>query len=991
MLNAPNLTSAVRAMGTGGSSAADPGHTSLLLGRETERRAIDAVIDAARNRMSRTLVLRGEPGMGKTALISYAASATDLTRLSVGGVEAESNFAFAGLHRLVSPLLHSARNLPRSQRTALEVAFGLATGPRPDQYLVALAVLTLLAGEAGDHGLLCLVDDAQWLDMESVSALGIVARRLHADGIAILVGLRDSGDRTSCLNDLDNLEVGHLRDEDAQALLAHWVGRALDPLVTRRIIDETQGCPLALLELARDLTDAELEWLALAPQPLPLGRRLEAHFLRRVRLLPAATQILLLIAAADASGDEAMLHLAALALDVPADADAPAVDAGLLDRQVWLRFRHPLVRSAVYNGASTAQRRQVHAALAAATSRGTAPDRYAWHRSAASAGPDGTVAAELELAAGFVRDRGGRATEVIFLARAGELSPDRGDRARRLLNAAQAAIPAGLMQQASRLIEEVTAIAATPALRAEAQRVQATLDLLYGRIGDTAARYLAAARTAESADAHLARDIYTDAIQAALGSAQLTRRTSPAEIARAALAVPPSSAAPHPSDLLRDALATRVGVGYMPAIPLLRSAVDSIREADPAMLEGTMFLAQGSYAALELWDLDAAREILTKLAACHRARGELNMLRMAMCGLCIVQVWAGDFGAAAASRAELLSISAAIDGGPGSQIWQAFTSELPAWQGRDEQARNGIALLTGELTENLGMGQAINMGLLASASLAAARGQYEEALSASWLLFNRDFPPNQLCLPGLVEAAVYVGDNAKAQAGLARLEERATASKQAWGLGLLARSRALVADGQQSEPFFTQAVRLLAEAGVRTDLARTHLLYGEWLRRRKRRSDARQELQTALDMFSQMGAHAFADRTRGELEATGVRAQATAPTHTTELTPREDQVARQAAQGDTDAQIAMKLFLSANTVDYHLRKVYRKLGINSRRDLRSVLPLSAPQHDHGPPEPQAWQVGDMSRFGSSVTRSGSPSAWNNAAIDCAVPKLAYSR
>ena len=325
--------------------------------------------------MSRTLVLRGEPGMGKTALISYAASATDLTRLSVAGVEAESNFAFAGLHRLVSPLLHDARNLPQSQRTALEVAFGLATGPRPDQYLFALAVLTLLAGEAGDHGLLCLVDDAQWLDMESVSALGIVARRLHADGIAILVGLRDSGDRTSCLNDLDNLEVGHLRDEDAQALLAHWVGRALDPLVTRRIIDETQGCPLALLELARDLTDAELEWLALAPQPLPLGRRLEAHFLRRVRLLPAATQILLLIGAADASGDEALLHRAALALDVPADADAPAVDAGLLDRQVWLRFRHPLVRSAVYNGASTAQRRQVHAALAAATSRGTAPDR----------------------------------------------------------------------------------------------------------------------------------------------------------------------------------------------------------------------------------------------------------------------------------------------------------------------------------------------------------------------------------------------------------------------------------------------------------------------------------------------------------------------------------------------------------------------------------------------------------------------------------------
>ena len=504
----------------------------VLLGRDHERRAIDAVIEGARKGSSRTLVLRGEGGMGKSNLLRTIGTEPDLLVLSVEGLQAESNFAFASLERLLAPVIDRARHLPSSQLTALEVALGLSDGDRPDRFLVGLAVLTLLADPTDDRAVVCIVDDAQWVDIESLRVLSFVARRLEADKVGMLFATRSISRTDSPLDDLESLTIEGLQPKYAEALLSVAAGRPLSIAATERIVHETQGCPLAIIELATDFSAEELERLTLFPEPLPIGKQLETYYLSRYRSLPPETQTLLLIRAADASRDDDCVRQAATFLNVPIDADAPAIDADLLDDRGWLRFRHSLVRSAIYSGSPTAEKRRVHQALAEVTSADHMPERRAWHRAAAATCVDEEVAAELERAATLVGRRGGLAAEATFRTRSAELTPRKEDRSRRLLDAAQAAFVAGIWRQARSLLDEAADItnADSPLLEARIRRLRALLNW-NDLSGDAAAIHFQTAQAIEPHDVRYARHIYLEALEAALLSGSLTRTVSPREIA----------------------------------------------------------------------------------------------------------------------------------------------------------------------------------------------------------------------------------------------------------------------------------------------------------------------------------------------------------------------------------------------------------------------------------------------------------------------------
>ena len=916
-----------------------PADGLILLGREREQRAVRAVVDAARAGMSRALVLRGEAGMGKTALVRWAVAGTNLTRLSVAGIEAESGFAFAGLQRLLAPVIDRRENLPSHQREALEVALGLAGGPRPDQFLVALAVLTLVSGFAAGQGLLCVIDDSQWLDRETLEVIAFVTRRLHAEPVGMVFAIRALPDDITPLDDLPTLTVDGLGRKEAEQLLVRSVGRALDPDLTERVVRETQGCPLALIELGAELMPEQLERLIEFLEPLPIGRRLGRHYMRRVRALPCATQMLLLAAAADSSRDQGVLRRVCLILDLPVDADTPAVEAGLVERRGWLQFRHPLIRSAVYSGAPSTELRRVHQAFAEVTSPDKALDRYAWHRAAACLGPDETVAFELERAAVVARQRSGVTAEVTFLARAAELTPNRRDRSRRFLDGAETALAAGHLRQARRLLEDAAAIADEPLLRAKVRWLEAALDS-HSFPGDAAARLFAAAQGFEALDRRMARDTYLEALQGAISSGQLTRGTSLTAIAHAALALPPSPDRSNAADVILEAFATRFTIGFSEAVPMLRHAVNITCNTALTGLGVTRRFVLGLFASYELWDLEGARRILGRIEPSQLSRGELESLRITLLALCQTSIWSGDINSAASYRTELMALVAAIEGdGPVSDAWGALTAEVLAWQGRDEEALANISASTDELIQCGVAGSTINIGFFTRTVLDLARSRYRNALKAAWQLYVHDIPPTgNLVLPYIVEAGVRSGDNAAAATALERLDERASSSGTHWAQGLLARSRALMTGYDEAESLYQESLQYLSAPLHRADLARSHLVYGEWLRRRKRRRDARQELQRAYEIFLAIGAMAFAERTAMELAASGAEANRTdASALRTRLTPREDQIARLAAQGETDTEIATTLFISANTVDYHLRKIYRKLGITSRRDLRSVL------------------------------------------------------
>ena len=918
----------------------------MLVGRAAEREALDALLARAAQGYSGALVLRGEAGVGKTALLDdtvAAAAAAGVQTFQLTGVEPETQLGYAGLHQFLLPFADHVERLPAPQRDALRSTFGLVAGPPADRFLVALAALTLLAEVATETPLVCVIDDVQWLDPESVVVLGFVARRLYAEQVVLLFAVREPADPLPALAGLPELVIGGLDDQAALDLLASLVPGRLSPAVAARIIAATGGNPLALVEVARELSPAQLAGGEVLPEPLHIGGSLEQAFGRRVGRLPRETRLLMAVAAAEPAASQTVLWRAAEQLGIDPEAAASADLGGLAAIGSQVEFRHPLIRSVAYHAIPLRQRRLVHQALAA-VGDGNEPDRVAWHLGMAAAGPDEAVAARLEQAAGQARERGGYAATVTFLSRAAELSEDEGQRAGRLLAAAEAALIAGQPVRAGALLEEATPLLGGPLARARARRLQGTIQLALGQAGEAAPVLLEAARALAPADPRGARQALLEAVEAARYADWSASREVLAEIAAAARAIPAAGGSQaSATDPLLDGFAARAAAGYPASVPLFRRAIALLGAADLSQQEGLRGLVLGCIAAAELWDDQAQHALAIRLVQQARDLGALTMLPVALSNQSTyAEVAAGRFDAARACLAEASEISAAT-GNPGV-IGTASVAEVYelAWRGRETDARRVAAAVTREAT-GAGRGAQIIFGQYCLAVLELGLGNYQAALQHALGVYEDDAPfSTALALPDLVEAAARCGETGIADAALGRFAERALAAGTPLALGLLARSRALLADDADAEALYEEAIGHLEQCRARPQLARAHLVHGEWLRRQRRRRDAREQLRTAHQMFTSMGTEAFAERARIELLATGERArQRTAPTQD-ELTVQEAQIARLVSQGESNRDIAAQLFLSPSTVDYHLRKVFRKTGVTSRTQLARTMTADRP-------------------------------------------------
>ena len=913
----------------------------VLAGRSAEREALGGLLTRAAEGYSGALVLRGEPGAGKTALLEEAlaaAVAAGMQTARLTGVEAETQLGYAGLHRFLLPFAGQLQLLPVPQRDALRSTFGLVAGPPADRFLVALAVLTLLAEVASQVPLVCAVDDVQWLDPESAVVLGFVARRLYAERVVLLFAVREPAEELTALAGVPELGLGGLDDDAALELLASLAPGQLSPSVSARIMTETGGNPLALVELAKELSAAQLAGAEALPEPLPAGGSLEQVFGRRMERLPPETRLLLAVAAAEPGGSQAMVWRAAGQLGIDPEAAAAADLGDLAKFGTQVEFRHPLIRSVAYHGTSLWQRRLIHHALAA-VGDGERPDRVAWHLGMAARGPDEGVAARLEQAAGRARHRGGYVATVTFLSRAAELSEEEGVRARRLLAAAEAALTAGQPFRAGALLEEATPRLGDLLARAEARRLQGTIRFALGQAGEASSILLEAARALASADGRGAREALLEALEAARYTGWSTSQAVLSEIADAARAIP-SAGGPQASatDLLLDGFAARTAGGYLASVPLFRRAVARLRAGDLSPQEGLRRLHLGCPAAADLFDDQAQHALAIRWVQLARDLGALTALPVALNNQSIfAEVPAGRFDAARACFAEAFEISTAT-GNPGIVGTAGFAElfEL-AWRGRETDARRIAAAVTREAT-GAGRGTQIIFAQYSLVVLELGLGNYQAALQYALSVFQDDHPfLGTHVLPDLVEAAARCGETGVAEAALGRLAERAVASGTPLALGLLARSRALLAGDADAELLYQEAIGHLGQCRARPQLARAYLVYGEWLRRQRRRRHAREQLRIPHDMLETMGAEAFAERARIELLATGERArQRTAETKHV-LTAQEAQIARLVSEGGSNRDIAAQLFLSPSTVDYHLRKVFRKTGVTSRTQLARTM------------------------------------------------------
>jgi DNA-binding CsgD family transcriptional regulator len=916
-----------------------------LRGRQIERAVLDRLLAEVRAGQSWELVLRGEPGVGKTALLDYLHEQASGFRVArAAGVESEMELAFAGLQQLCAPMLDHAERLPAPQREALQTACGISAGPAPDRFLVGLAVLGLLSEVAAERPLLCVVDDAQWLDRASAQTLGLVARRLAAEPVGLVFAADDPGAE---LAGLPELAVAGLPEGDARALLDSVLPGPLDPRVRDRVIGEARGNPLVLLELSRGLSVAELAGGFGLPGALSLASRIERSFLRRLGSLPARTRRLLLAAAAEPTGDVTLLWRAAGRLGVGADAAAPAEAAGLLELGTRVRFRHPLLRAAVYRAAAVPDRREVHRALAEATDLGSDPDRRAWHRARAATGPDEAVAGELERSAARARGRGGVAAAAAFLQRSAELTPDPARRGARALAAARAKFAAAAPDAAHELLAMAELGVLAEFQRAELARLRAQMAVAE-RCGSDAPRMLLdAAKQLGPLDSGLARETYLEALGAAIVAGRLGRGLRVREAAEAARTAPPAPQPsrpprpPRPVDLLLDGAATRLTEGYAAGVPPLRRALDALRRDGGRDKDdmGWLWLAcpvAPEPIAPELWDDAAWQELAARAVGLARESGALAVLPVALTYRAGMHVFAGEFGAAAGLIEEADAITAAT--GSGSLRYTSLM--LAAWRGEEARAGELIEASVQEATAR-GEGRALGLAGYATAVLYNGLGGYEAALAGARRACEyEDLGFFGWSLAELVEAAARSGAGDEASAALRLLGERTRAAGSDWALGIQARSRALLSGGPAADALYREAIERLGRTRVRTEVARAHLVYGEWLRRENRRIDAREHLRAAHDMFGRFGAAAFAERARRELQATGETVRKRTAATREALTVQEAQVARLAAEGHTNPEIGARLFISPRTAEYHLRKVFSKLGVSSRRQLRHHLALA---------------------------------------------------
>ncbi|MGO9956978.1 MAG: helix-turn-helix transcriptional regulator [Solirubrobacteraceae bacterium] len=910
-----------------------PGWRAGLRGRASECALLDDLLFAIRQGESRSLVLRGEAGIGKTALLDYLVeSASDVTVLRAVGVESEMELAYAGLHQICAPLLDRLDGLPTPQRQALEIAYGLSVGAAPDRFLVGLAVLSLLSEAAESRPILCLADDAQWLDRASALTLAFVARRLLAERVGVVFAAREPGGE---LAHLPELEVRGLLRDDARALLGATVWLRLDERVRDRIVAETHGNPLALLELPRGLTARQLAGGFGLVEAQGLAGRIEESFVRRVETLSDDARRLLVVAAAEPVGDPLLLLAASERLGISVSAVDAETD-GLLALGERVTFRHPLVRSAVYRTATREQRREVHLALAEATDRGVDPDRRAWHLATAAAGPSEPVAAELEQSASRAQARGGLAAAAAFLHRSVVLSGDPKRRVRRALAAAQASLHAGIFEGALELL--ALAEASTPD---ELQMAQ--VELLRGQIAFAASMgtaapplLLKAAQRLERLDPELARETYLDAWGAALFAGRLASAGSLLEVSRAATSAPRPTRPLRPSDLLLDGLSTFVTQGHAAAAPLLRRATAAFAdEASPGQ-ENFRWGWMTTIPPNIFWDEDSWHAISARHLKEARDAGALARLPIDLADWGIFVAWCGDFGAAAVAIAEAEAITKAT----GTHIAPYAQLLLAALRGQ----RDASPLIESTIRDagTGGQGLSVQWAEWVSAILFNGLGLYDRALASAQRAAEEtpELHVTPWVLTELIEAAVRTARRDVAAGALERVMASTAPSSTDWGRGIQARCRALLSEDESAERLHREAIERLARTRRRPELARARLLYGEWLRRENRRVDARVQLRAAHDQFASIGMEAFAERARGELLATGEKVRKRTVATRDVLTAQERQIARLAREGLSNPDIGTRLFLSPRTVEWHLRNAFTKLGIQSRRELTHALSSS---------------------------------------------------
>jgi DNA-binding CsgD family transcriptional regulator len=841
--------------------------------------------------------------------------------------------AFAALHQLCAPMLDRLDRLPGPQRDALETTFGLSAGAAPDRFLVGLATLSLLSEVADERPLLCVIDDAQWLDRASAQALAFVARRLQAESVVMLFATREpSGE----LAGLPELVVGGLRHADARKLLASVIPGRLDERVADQLVSETQGNPLALLELPRGLSSAQLAGGFGLPGALSLEGRIEESFQQRLEALPEDTQRLLLVAAAEPGGDPTLVSRAAERLSITSTAVEAAESAGLIEIDRSVRFRHPLVRSAVYRAATTQQRLRVHRALADATDARVDPDRRAWHLAQATARPDEDVAAELERAAGRAQARGGLAAAAAFLERAAALTPERALRARRALAAAQTKFEAGALDDALALLATAEPGALGDLERARVELLRAQIAFASRRGSDAPPLLLKAARQLEAVDSELARATYLEALSAARFAGPLGRGAGVVEVSEAALAGPQPPQPPRPPDLLLQGLAVLFTEGYATGPPILKEALRAFRRETVLPPREARWLPLACQAAADVWDDVTWRLLATREVERARNRGALTAMPLVLSTLSYIHAISGELAAAEALLDELKAATEAT--GIASHRYVAIW--IAALRGREGELSELIEITTSEAVSR-GEGFALAIAAQVTAVLNNGLGRYDVALAAvreavDVELFSEMGSPRAVA--ELIEAAVRCGEHDLAERALERLTVTTQASGTDWALGVEARSRALLADADAADSVYQEAIERLGRTRLRLQLARGHLVYGEWLRRERRRLDAREQLRTALEMFTSMGTEAFASRAERELLATGERVRKRSVETREELTAQEAQVRRLAGDGLSNAEIGARLFISRHTVAYHLRKVFSKLDITSRSQLRPALP-----------------------------------------------------
>jgi len=911
----------------------------MLYGRDAECAVIDRLVADAGNLRSGTLVLRGEAGVGKSALLAYAADRAALAspvRVLRGiGVESESELAFAALHQIVRPVLDHVDRLPGPQAAALRAAFGLEAANGDNRFLIGVGTLTLLAEVAEERPLMCLVDDAQWLDQPSADALAFTARRLEAEGIVLLFAARDDDLRRFTPADLPELHIAGLDAAAAAALLTERSPTALRPDVRDRLVEVTQANPLALLELPATLNADQLAGRAPLPDPLPVSDVLERTYLERVRRLAAPAQTLLLVAATEETGELAVVSAAAGPLGVGGEAMAAAETAGLVHiEEGRIRFRHPLVRSAVYRSATFSRRQAAHQAIAETLAGDEHADRRAWHRAAAAMGPDPDVADELERSAERARRRSGYAAAARALERSAELTTGATSRDRRLAAAADAAWVAGQPDRAKSLLDRATSGTLEARQRADIAHLRGVIELRCGIPADAFTILAAGSAEVAATDPAKALAMLLPAREAAsyAGDASLT-----IEAGRRAAALPRGE-----ERVDRFMLDLLVGIGSIlegntaRGVQLLRGAL-----ALAGAFEDPGRLGSAGTAARYLGDDAATHDFYARGVARARVAGQLGMLPYLLEYLAAAEVAAGRYAAATASASEGLRL--ARETGQESSVCQnlAILALIAAMQGREDACRSRAA---------------------EALARAVPRGLRLQAAGATWALALLDLGLNRsaealprletladgsetghpiiglLAVPDLVEAAVRADQTHRAQTALAGFEQWASHATPPWALALVPRCRGLLSAGAAADRHFAEALRLHSNSGRPFDRARTQLLYGEALRRARRRMDAREHLRVALTAFEQLGAVPWAERARAELRVSGETSRRRDPSTLDQLTPQELQIVRFVGEGATNREVAAQLFLSPRTIDYHLRNIFAKLNISSRAELIRVRP-----------------------------------------------------